>query len=106
MRIEFNYYYYWSIPGRGKRFSCLHSVQTGSETHSAYYPTDTKGFFQRVKWPGREADHSPSSTAEVKLGCDANNDDNFITYFIIVITILLGRTYYLMSIINMLDIVS
>jgi len=27
---------------------------------------DTRALFPRVKWPGREADHSPPSNADVK----------------------------------------
>jgi hypothetical protein len=30
-----------SIPGKGKTFSLLHSVQSGSGTHSASYPVGT-----------------------------------------------------------------
>jgi hypothetical protein len=33
-----------SIPGRGKRFSVLYSVQTGSRPHPASYPMNTWGF--------------------------------------------------------------
>jgi hypothetical protein len=32
-----------SIPGRGKRFSLLHSFQTGSESHPAAYTMATGG---------------------------------------------------------------
>jgi len=42
-------------------FSPSPGVQTGSGTHPASYPMDT-----RVKRPGREADYSPPSSAEVK----------------------------------------
>jgi hypothetical protein len=42
--------------------SLRHRVQTGSETHSASYPMGTGGSFR----PGREADHSPPSSAKVK----------------------------------------
>jgi hypothetical protein len=51
-----------SIPGRRKIYfyTLIHSVQTGSGTHSASYPVGTGWLFPReVKWPGREADHSP-----------------------------------------------
>jgi hypothetical protein len=34
-----------SIPGRGKRFSLLHSVQTGSEDHLPSYQMGTEGSF-------------------------------------------------------------
>jgi hypothetical protein len=50
----------------GKEFSVLHVVQTGSETHPASYPM-VPGFLPPwVKWQGREADHSPPASAEVK----------------------------------------
>jgi hypothetical protein len=37
------------IPGRGKRFSPIHSVQTGSEAHTASYVTGTQGSFMGIK---------------------------------------------------------
>jgi hypothetical protein len=49
-------------------FSLLHSVQTGSGVHPASYPNGTVGFSPGVKRQGREADHSPPSSAEVKNG--------------------------------------
>jgi hypothetical protein len=51
------------IPNRGKRFSLLCSIQTGSETHTASCPMGTG-----VKQPGHEADHSCSSSAKVDNG--------------------------------------
>jgi hypothetical protein len=47
----------------GSRISLLHLVQTGS---GASYPMGTGALSMGVKRPGREADHSPSSSAEVK----------------------------------------
>jgi hypothetical protein len=42
-------------------------VQTGSGAHPASYPMGTGGSFPGVKArPGRDADHSPRSSAEVK----------------------------------------
>jgi hypothetical protein len=41
-------------------------VQTGSEAHPASYPMVTGGSFPGVKRPGREADHSPPASVEVK----------------------------------------
>jgi hypothetical protein len=38
------------------------------KTHSASYPMGTGALFLGVKRPGREADHSPPSSAEVKNG--------------------------------------
>jgi hypothetical protein len=47
----------------------LYSVHTGSGAHPASYRVDTGGrSFSRVKRPGREADQSPTSNAEVKNG--------------------------------------
>jgi hypothetical protein len=57
-----------SIPdkGRGLFFSSP-CVQTGSEAHPASYPMSTGGPFSGGKArPGRDADHSPPSSAEVK----------------------------------------
>jgi hypothetical protein len=49
-------------------FSQLHSVQAGSGAHPDSYPTGTGGggLSPGVKRPGREADHSPPSTASQK----------------------------------------
>jgi hypothetical protein len=41
-------------------------VQTGSAAHPASYPMGIGGSFPEVKQTGREADHSPPSSAEVK----------------------------------------
>jgi hypothetical protein len=43
-----------------------HRVQSGSGAHPASYPMGTRGSFPGVKPPGREADHSPPSSAGVK----------------------------------------
>jgi hypothetical protein len=50
----------------GKKFSLLHIVQTGSEVHPTSYKMGSGGSFPGVKRQGREADHSPSTSAEVK----------------------------------------
>jgi hypothetical protein len=47
-------------------FSLLHVVQTGSGVHPTSYTIGTRGSFPEVKWPGREADHSPPTSGEVK----------------------------------------
>ena len=49
--------------GGGTRFSAL--VQIGPEARSASYTMGT-GSFQGVKRPGRDVDHPPPSSAEVK----------------------------------------
>jgi hypothetical protein len=47
-------------------FSSILCVQTGSEAHPASCTMDTGGPFPRGKArPGRDADHSPPSSAEV-----------------------------------------
>jgi hypothetical protein len=71
--IVSGYYYYWAgiaqwcsagwsgvrVPVWAGNFS-HHRVQTGSEAHPVSY-----AFFLWAKRPGREADHSPPSSAEV-----------------------------------------
>jgi hypothetical protein len=55
----------WS-PAGAKDFSSSLCVQTGSEAHPASCPMGTGGTFPGGKArPGRDADHSPSSSAEV-----------------------------------------
>jgi hypothetical protein len=48
------------FPARPGNFSLHHSVQTGSRVHLTSYPMGTRG------GPGREADHLPPFSAEVK----------------------------------------
>jgi hypothetical protein len=51
----------------GADFSSSPCVQTGSGAHPASYPVGTGGSFPGGKArPGRDADHSPPSSAEVK----------------------------------------
>jgi hypothetical protein len=47
------------FPVRAENFSLHHRVQNGSGAHPASYPMG-------LKLPGREADHSPPTSAEVK----------------------------------------
>jgi hypothetical protein len=54
------------VPAGAGNFSLYHRVQNGSRAHPASYPVGTGAFSLGVKWPGREADHSPPSSAEVK----------------------------------------
>jgi hypothetical protein len=54
------------FPARAGNFSLHYSVQNGSGTHPASYPMGTGAVSLKVKRPGREADHSPPSSAEVK----------------------------------------
>jgi hypothetical protein len=54
------------FPSGSGNFSLRHRVQTDSGVHPATYPVDTGGSSPGVKRPGREADHSSPSSAEVK----------------------------------------
>jgi hypothetical protein len=63
----------YGLDDRGSRvrfpagnFSLHHLVQTSSGAHISSYPMGNRGTFPEVKRPGREADHSPPSSAEVK----------------------------------------
>jgi hypothetical protein len=49
-----------------QEFLFLYVVQTGSGAHPASYPMGTGAVSPGVKRPGREADHSPLISAEVK----------------------------------------
>jgi hypothetical protein len=54
-------------PAEARDFSSILCVQAGSGVHPASCTMGTGGPFPRVKaWPGHVADHSPSSSAEVK----------------------------------------
>jgi hypothetical protein len=54
-------------PTGAEDFSSSLYVQTGSGAHPASYPMGTGGSFPGGKGrPGRDADHSPPSSAEVK----------------------------------------
>jgi hypothetical protein len=54
------------FPAGAGKFYPHHRVQNGSGAHPASYSVGTGGSFHVVKRPGREADHSPPSSAEVK----------------------------------------
>jgi hypothetical protein len=52
----------------GANFSSSPCVQTGSGAHPASYPMGTRSAFPGGEArPGRDADHSPPSSAEVKI---------------------------------------
>jgi hypothetical protein len=53
------------LAGAGN-FSLHHRLQNSSGAHPASYPMGTRNSFPGVKRPGRESDHSPPSSAEVK----------------------------------------
>jgi len=52
-------------PGKDKRFSLIQKVQASSGCHPASNSMGT-GILSRLKWPGRDVDHSPPTTAKVK----------------------------------------
>jgi hypothetical protein len=53
-------------PTEAENFSCSLCVQTGSGAHPASYTMGAGGPFPESKArPGRDADHSPPSSAEV-----------------------------------------
>jgi hypothetical protein len=54
------------FPTGSGNFSLHHLVQNGSGAHPASYSMGTRGSSLGVKRPGREADHSPPSSAEVE----------------------------------------
>jgi hypothetical protein len=55
------------FPAEAKDFSCILCVQTGSEAHPASCTMGTGGPFPGGKArPGRDADHSLLSSAEVE----------------------------------------
>jgi hypothetical protein len=56
------------IPGKGKRFSFLRNVQTGSGPTQPPIQWVPGLFPLGVKWQGPETDHSPPSGAKVKNG--------------------------------------
>jgi hypothetical protein len=64
---------YWldergSIRGKERRVAVIHSVQTSSRAHSASYSMGTGSLSLEVKLPGRGANNSHPSSAEVKNG--------------------------------------
>jgi hypothetical protein len=54
------------VPAGAGNFSLRHDIQTGSGAYPASYLMDTRSSFLGIKRPGREADHSLPSSAEVK----------------------------------------
>jgi len=54
------------VSARAGNFPLNHRVRKSSGAYPATYLTGTRGSFLRIKRPGREADHSPPFSAEVK----------------------------------------
>jgi hypothetical protein len=55
-----------SIPAGRREIYLFHKVQAGSEAHPVAYTMGTGDVSRGVQRPGREADYSPPSSAEVK----------------------------------------
>jgi hypothetical protein len=60
--------YGWTVPVR-KRFSAL-DPDPGAQT--TLYKIATGSLFPAVKWPGRDVDHPPPASAEVKERVELN----------------------------------
>jgi hypothetical protein len=58
------------FPAGAGNFSLRHRVQNGSGAHPASYPMGTRALSLGVRRPGREADHSLPSSADVKECAD------------------------------------
>jgi hypothetical protein len=54
------------FPAGAWDFSLHHRIQNGSGAHPPSYPLGTSDSFPGGKAAGREADHSPPSSADVK----------------------------------------
>jgi hypothetical protein len=54
------------FPPEARDISQLHNALTDSGAHTASYPKHVRAVFSEIKWPRREANHTPSSSAEVK----------------------------------------
>jgi hypothetical protein len=54
------------FPAGARDFSLLHSIQTGSEVHTASCPIGTGGSSAGHKKAGKWTDHSPPSSDEIK----------------------------------------
>jgi hypothetical protein len=54
------------FPAGAGNSSLYHRVQIGCGAHPASYPMGTGDYFPGLKLKGREADHSPPSSAEAK----------------------------------------
>jgi hypothetical protein len=54
------------FPAGTENFSLYHRIQNGSGAHPDSYPMANRALSLKIKRPGREAYHSPPSSAEVK----------------------------------------
>jgi hypothetical protein len=74
-------------------------VQTGSGAHPASYPRVPGALSSGVKRPGREADHSPPSSPEIKNAWSYTSIPQyvFMTRFVVNYRIRLYMTWYLVK---------
>jgi len=79
------------LSGAGN-FFLRHRIQRGFGAHPDSYRTGTGGPYPGVKRPGREADHSPPSSAEVKNAWSYTSTPPhvFMTWCLVKCTILHG----------------
>jgi hypothetical protein len=70
---------------QGKRFSILQNVKTGCGAHPPSHQMDTGVPYPGVKQPGREANHSPPSSADIKnaWSCNSTPPNVFMEWFLI-----------------------
>jgi len=69
---HFNFWQYGlddrgSIPCRSREFFLRHCVQTSYAAQPIFYPMGNEDSSLGVKWPGREADHSPSLVPRLQM---------------------------------------
>jgi hypothetical protein len=82
----------WTIMGSSPRNSNK-TVQTGSGAHPASYSVGTDALSPCVKWPGREVDHIPTSSTDLKnewsytsthpIRLHGVNRDSFTSYILL-----------------------
>jgi hypothetical protein len=67
-----------SIPSRGREVFLRHRVQNGSGTHPTSSQTGTRGSSPKIEQAGREADHSPPSSTEIKKAWSYTTTPSYI----------------------------
>jgi hypothetical protein len=71
------------FPAGAENFSLRHRVHTGFGTHTAYYLMGTGNSFPGGKAAGREADHSPPSSAKVKNECSYTSAPPILSHVVV-----------------------
>jgi len=66
-------------------FSLRHRVKPGSGVHPASYPVDTGGSFPGGKATGREVNHTPAFSTEVKYAwkCTSTPQYVFMAWYLV-----------------------